>query len=58
MSQLTENLFTNDIQGIEILNFPIKNNNINKISFDDNFDDFKKKSNIIYFFLNIIKLSS
>ena len=47
MSQLTENLFTNDIQGIEILNFPIKNNNINKISFDDNFDDFKKKSNII-----------
>ena len=47
MSQLTENLLTNEIQGIEILNFPSKNNNINKVSYEDNLDDIQKKSNNI-----------
>ena len=28
-------------------NFPIKNNNINKVSYEDNFDDIHKKSNNI-----------
>ena len=39
MSQFTENFLTNEIQGIENLNFPIKIIIINKDSYVDNFDD-------------------
>ena len=46
MSELTENLLTSEIQGIENINIPIKNNNINKVSYEDNFDDNPKINNI------------